>query len=99
VKKYIRDIVVTSRSQESLMLGASPRAGEYLLYGAKAHALLAGKDYVIPDDVKAIAHKVLDHRFILSIDSELEGITVASVVDDVLGKVQVPKVKGRETKD
>jgi len=99
VKKYIRDIVVASRNEESLMLGASPRAGEYLLYGAKAHALIAGKDYVVPDDVKAIAHKVLNHRLILSIDSELEGVTVASVVDDVLGEVHVPKVKGQEMKE
>ena len=91
IKRYIRDIVVLSRAQEALTLGASPRAGEYLLYAAKAHALLAGKDYVIPDDVKAIAHKVLDHRLILSIDSELEGVTVPSIVDDILAKVPVPK--------
>lgn len=94
VKEYIRDIVVASRDVDSLMLGASPRAGEYLLYAAKAHALLAGKDYVIPDDVKAVAHKVLDHRLILSIDSELEGLTTASIVDDIIGKVPVPRVKG-----
>lgn len=93
VKKYIRDVVVATRNLDALTLGASPRAGEYLLYAAKAHALLSGKDYVIPDDVKAVAHKVLDHRLILSIDSELEGVTVASVVDDVLNKIPVPKTK------
>jgi MoxR-like ATPase len=63
------------------------------MYASKAHALLAGKDYVVPDDVKAIVHKVLDHRLILSIDSELEGVTVASIVDDTLSKVPVPKTK------
>jgi len=93
IKEYIRDIVVASRNQEALTLGASPRAGEYLLYAAKAHALLAGKDYVIPDDVKAVTHKVLDHRLILSIDSELEGVTVPSIVDDILSKVPVPKTR------
>jgi len=93
VKRYIRDLVVATRNQEALTLGASPRAGEYLMYASKAHALLAGKDYVVPDDVKAIVHKVLDHRLILSIDSELEGVTVASIVDDTLSKVPVPKTK------
>ena len=93
IKRYIRDIVVASRNQETLTLGASPRAGEYLLYSAKAHALIAGKDYVIPDDVKAVAHKVLDHRLMLSIDSELEGVTVPSIVDDILAKVPVPKTR------
>jgi len=93
IKRYIRDIIVASRDQDALTLGASPRAGEYLLYASKAHALLAGQDYVIPDDVKAIAHKVLDHRLILSIDSELEGVTVPSIVDDIISKVPVPKTK------
>jgi MoxR-like ATPase len=96
VKRYIRDIVIATRDKEALTLGASPRAGEHMLYAAKAHALLAGQDYVIPDDVKAIAHKVLDHRLILSIDSELEGVTVPSVVDDILGKVPVPRTKGEQ---
>lgn len=94
IKAYIRDIVVASRDIDALTLGASPRAGEYLLYASKAHALLAGQDYVIPDDVKAVAHKVLDHRLILSIDSELEGVAVASVVDDIMSKTPVPRVKG-----
>ena len=99
IKRYIRDIVITTRDKDVLMLGASPRAGEYLLYSSKAHALLAGQDYVIPDDVKAVAHKILDHRLILSIDSELEGVTVPSVVEEVLGKVPVPRVKGEGTED
>jgi MoxR-like ATPase len=99
IKRYIRDLVVKTRNKEALTLGASPRAGEYMLYSAKAHALIAGKDYVIPDDVKAIAHKVLDHRLILSIDSELEGITVASIVDDVLNAVPVPKAKGEKEEE
>ncbi len=94
IKEYIRDIVVASRNIEALTLGASPRAGEYLLYSSRAHALIAGKDYVIPDDVKAVAHKILDHRLILSIDSELEGLTVSGVVDDILNKVPVPKSHG-----
>jgi len=99
IKRYIRDLIVMTRNKEALTLGASPRAGEYMLYSAKAHALIAGKDYVIPDDVKAIAHKVLDHRLILSIDSELEGITVASIVDDVLNVVPVPKAKGEKEEE
>jgi MoxR-like ATPase len=93
ILKYIRDIIIATRDQKELVLGASPRAGEHMLYAAKAHALINGSSYVIPDHVKSVAPKILNHRLLLSMDSELEGNTTAKVIDDVLDFVEVPKVK------
>ena len=91
IVKYIRDIIVETRNKKELVLGASPRAGEHMLYAAKAYSLIHGSEYVIPDHVKAVAPKILNHRIMLSMDSELEGITVEKVIDDALDKVEVPK--------
>ena len=91
ILKYIRDIIIETRNRNELVYGASPRAGEHMLYAAKAYSLIHGNDYVIPDYIKVIARKILNHRLLLSIDSELEGITVEKVIDDVLDKVEVPK--------
>ncbi len=95
ILKYIRDIIIETRNRNELMLGASPRAGEHMLYAAKAYSLIHGSDYVIPDHVKVVAPKILNHRLLLSIDSELEGVTVEKVIDDVLEKVEVPKGKDK----
>jgi MoxR-like ATPase len=91
ILKYIRDIIVETRNREELVLGASPRAGEHMLYASKAYSVIHGRGYVIPDYVKTIAPKILNHRLILTIDSELEGISVNNVIDEVLEKVEVPK--------
>ncbi|MFX0207915.1 MAG: AAA family ATPase [Candidatus Hodarchaeota archaeon] len=91
ILKYIRDIIIETRNKNELALGASPRAGEHMLYAAKAYSLIHGSDYVIPDYIKAIAPKILNHRLLLSIDSELEGITIEKVINDVLDNVEVPK--------
>jgi MoxR-like ATPase len=88
---YIRDIITSTRNRESILLGASPRASEHLLYAAKAYSLIQGRKYVIPDDVKAVAPKILNHRLMLTVDAELEGITPEKIIDDVLDEVEVPK--------
>lgn len=94
ILKYIRDIIIETREANELVLGASPRAGEQLLYASKAQALLNGRDYVIPDDIKSITHKVLNHKLILSVDAELEGIEKWDVMKDILdNKVEAPKGK------
>ncbi|MFW5898382.1 MAG: AAA family ATPase [Candidatus Saliniplasma sp.] len=94
ILKYIRDIIIETRNLEDLLLGASPRAGEQLLYASKARALLNGRDYVIPDDVKSISHKVLNHRLILSIDAELEEMSKWDVIEEILEeRVEAPKGK------
>jgi MoxR-like ATPase len=74
-----------------LSLGASPRAAVSLMAVAKAIAAVDGRDYVIPDDVKASTRPVLRHRIILRPEADLEGITPDQVLEDVLRAVEVPK--------
>ena len=89
--EYVESISRTTRSIDDLDLGLSPRGAIHLFQTAKAHAYLHGRGYVIPDDVKYMSHKVLDHRLILSPEAELGGLTRASVTDSVLSSVPVPK--------
>ena len=70
--------------------GASPRSSVALYRAAQAWALLDGRAFVLPDDVRTVAHPVLDHRLLLDIDRELRGATVAGVIDEVLETVAVP---------
>jgi len=89
VLAYIRDIVVETRKDETILVGASPRAGELLLYASKAKAILSGRNYVVPDDVKSMARKVLPHRMILNLESELEGTSTYMIVERILNRVPV----------
>jgi MoxR-like ATPase len=91
VLRYIRDLARATREMEELELGLSPRGAIHLLLTSKAHAYLAGRDYLIPDDVKAMAHKVINHRLILTPEAELEGATKSGITDKVLSSVPVPK--------
>lgn len=91
IVRYIRDIIIETRNTPSIALGASPRAGEHMVYAAKAYGLIHGRDYVIPDDVKAVAPKILNHRLLLAVDTELGGITVESLIEDTINRVKVPK--------
>jgi len=88
---YITEIVFATRSRQDVQLGASPRASITFMKAAKARALIAKRDYVIPDDVKALAYPVLRHRIILDPEAELTGLTIDDVISDVLGSVKVPK--------
>lgn len=90
VKQYIVDIVRASRTHPDLLLGASPRASLALLRGAQALAMLAGRDYVLPDDVKALAEPVLGHRVIVQPAARARDITPARVVADILASLPVP---------
>ncbi|MGQ9588216.1 MAG: AAA family ATPase, partial [Thermoplasmata archaeon] len=97
VMTYVEDIARATREVDELDLGLSPRGSIHLLNAAKAHAYLHGRAYVIPDDVKAMSHKVIDHRLIMSPEAELSGITRASITDSILSSVPVPKGEfGRE---
>ena len=92
VIEYIRDLILETRNTEDLVVGASPRAGEHLLYTSKAYAMINGRDYVIPDDVKAMAKRVLPHRMIVSVEAELEDLDPSHVLDEILeNKVTAPK--------
>ena len=88
--EYIYSIVSNTRSDERLLFGASPRAGEHLLYAAKASAFLDGRDYVIPDDVKKVTPAVLAHRLLLKAEYELEGVTTKEIIRKVLEETEVP---------
>jgi MoxR-like ATPase len=90
VTAYITAIVRATRGAASLTLGASPRAGVALLKAARAAALLDGRDYVIPDDVKALAPPVLRHRITVAPELELEGVTADQALHAILEKIEVP---------
>jgi MoxR-like ATPase len=88
---YIVDLCRATRAAPSIELGASPRGATALLASAKARAWLAGRDYVTPDDVKAVAHAGLRHRLRLRHEAELEGATADSVLDATLATVPTPR--------
>jgi MoxR-like ATPase len=88
---YISEIARHTRNWPSVSLGASPRAGVSLMLVAKALAALAGRDYVIPDDIKAAVLPALRHRIILRPEAELEGLDADRVLTDVLASIGVPK--------
>jgi MoxR-like ATPase len=88
--RYITSIARRTRDWPSLSLGASPRAAISLLFVAKATAAMDGRDFVIPDDVKAAAPPVLRHRLLLKPEADLEGITADQVIAEILAAVEVP---------
>jgi len=88
---YIVQIVRRTRDWPSLSLGGSPRAAVSLMAVSKAVAATDGRDYVIPDDVKASVRPVLRHRIMLRPEADLEGLTPDQVLEDVLRAVEVPK--------
>jgi MoxR-like ATPase len=91
ILEYIASIVEHSRSHPAVALGASPRASIGLLAVSRAQALLRGRDFVVPDDVKSHAHGVLRHRLVLQPDAELEGTSADVTIDAILREVPVPK--------
>ncbi|MEM1658634.1 MAG: MoxR family ATPase [Candidatus Jordarchaeales archaeon] len=90
IMDYIRELVVRTRRHPQILLGGSPRASIVLMEGSMARAALNGRDYVIPDDVKAIAKQTFVHRLILRPEAELEGITVEKIVERLLEETPVP---------
>ena len=98
ITEYIADIVNATRNpkdydldlENMIEFGASPRASIWLMRTAKANALLNGRGFIIPEDVKAVAHEVLRHRIILTFEAEANGITPDKVIDFVLEKITTP---------
>jgi MoxR-like ATPase len=87
---YVTRLVRATRDHRSIDLGASPRASVGLLVAARAAAAVDGRGYVIPDDVKGLAHAVLRHRIVLHPDAELEGLARDEVIDTLLAETRVP---------
>jgi len=91
VLAYVVQLSRATRESASLVLGVSPRGSAMLLHAAKAWAWLSGREFVTPDEVKAIAKPALRHRVQLRPEVELEGVTVDNVLDGVLATVPVPR--------
>lgn len=87
---YIVNIVRKTRSLESILVGAGPRATQALVTASRAHAALAMRDFVTPDDVKRMAAPVLEHRLIIRPEFEIEGVTAREAVASILESVTVP---------
>ena len=98
IEEYIVSLVSISREEDRskanfvkyIEYGASPRASIYIYRCAKIEALFDGREFVIPDDVKAVAHDVLRHRIILTYEAESEELSTDNVVEEILGSVDVP---------
>ncbi|MDR2679453.1 MAG: MoxR family ATPase [Tannerella sp.] len=89
--RYIASVVQQTRNSKAVYLGASPRASVALLQSSKAMALLQGREFVTPEDIKTVAPFVLQHRLILTAEAEMEGHTPLKVVQRLIEKVEVPK--------
>ncbi|MBG82452.1 MAG: AAA family ATPase [Chloroflexi bacterium] len=97
VKKYIVDIANATRNHPEAALGVSPRASINLMKGGKAYALLHERDYVVPDDIKAITSSVLAHRVLLTPSARMREVTQETVIADVLNQIPVPGASVRGT--
>lgn len=98
IKEYVADLVDSTRYPEKYGLdingyieyGASPRASLWLILGAKAHALLNGRGYVIPEDIKAVVYDVLRHRIIMTYEAEAEEIKPEDIITRIVDRIKVP---------
>ena len=89
--QYIALIVQQTRTSKAVYLGASPRASVAMMQASKAYALLLGRDFVTPEDIKFVAPYVLQHRLILTAEAEMEGYSPVKVTQRLIDKVEVPK--------
>jgi MoxR-like ATPase len=88
---YVVDLIRKTRAHDSILVGGGPRATQALLLGSRAHAALYDRDFATPDDIKAMARPVLEHRLILRPEYEIEGVTVGEVIEKVLEDVAIPR--------
>jgi MoxR-like ATPase len=95
VSRYCVDLAAATRTHAHILIGSSPRGALGLLLGGRALAVVRGRDYVVPEDVKAVAHPVLAHRLTLKPELWMTQITSHTVVDAVLGSVPAPSARER----
>lgn len=88
---YIAAIVHNTRNNGDIYLGASPRASLAILKTSKAVAAIAGRDFVIPEDIQFVAFPVLNHRIILSPEREMEGYATRDVINEIIKRIDVPR--------
>jgi MoxR-like ATPase len=89
--KYIANIVVNTRSNSFLYLGASPRASIAILSASKAFAAIEGRDFVTPEDIKRATIPVLQHRVIVTPEREMEGLTSKQIIEQIIEAVEIPR--------
>lgn len=89
--EYIAKIVINTRDNAFLYLGASPRASIAILNAAKGYAALRGRDFVTPDDIKDAAIPVLQHRVVVSPEREMEGLTSSEIIKQIIDTVEIPR--------
>lgn len=89
--KYIAEIIINTRSNANLYLGASPRASLAIMTASKALAAMNGRDFVTPDDIKKVAPSVLKHRIILTPEKEMEGLTPEKIIGQILEIIDIPR--------
>jgi MoxR-like ATPase len=90
MREYIVALVTASRTHQHVYLGASPRGSLALFHAAQAFAAIQGRDFILPDDVKALLKPTLSHRLIIAPAARVRGITAGAVLEDVIGMVPVP---------
>ena len=95
VKDYIVDLIEGTRLHPDVQLGASPRSALFLQRLARSRAASQGRDYVMPDDIKALAEPVLEHRLALRPEAQMRGETVTDLIADILGRLRVPGTTSR----
>ena len=88
---YIANIIVNTRNNADIFLGASPRASLAIMNSSKSIAAINGRNFVTPDDIKYVTKHVLNHRIILNSDLEIEGVSTEEVIDSILSKIEVPR--------
>ncbi len=88
---YMAAIVQSTRNSKTVFLGASPRASVAILQASKAYALLQGRDFVTPEDIKFVTPPILQHRLVLTAEAEMEGFTAMKVAQRLIDKVEVPQ--------
>jgi MoxR-like ATPase len=94
IREYVVDLGRATRQDSRVEVGVSPRGIQRLFEAARAYAVIQNRDYVVPDDVKAIAAPVFTHRLVLTAESSVRSVSKPDVLDDVFSRVAVPSVEG-----
>jgi MoxR-like ATPase len=90
--EYIAQVCLATQDDHRVRVGISPRGTQRLFEAARARAVVAGRDYITPDDVKQIARPVLAHRLVLTAEAQVNDVDKQAIVEDILGEIPVPTV-------
>lgn len=93
IQQYVVDLAIATRQHSLIRLGASPRATLHLLRAGRAHAALAGRDHVLPDDIQALARVVLEHRLLLGSEAHLARRSAGDVVAEIVHRTRIPATR------